>query len=821
MSRQLTLDRFYKSRVSKTLKFEMDSSIKKRITDSPAVASPSKSPKLKQENETEHVINLISDDEDEIFNSLISENENQIEELCSDSSNVTIIYTPPDTKSSPATPKSTPNSARKYFSPNKKRNMYAKTPSKAKRNLTNELKMTKTDDEGKSTEFEQLCTGLDDKTIYMVKTIYEYLNDAALKPLLDPTSQDLLVKCLEVVKPGMQLVCRLYWRKEGWYRVHTLQNIVSSVGAISEMEFKEMLNCLVANKLLVPIGKLDEKEDLQLSDGIDMLKVNEVKAICKELKLKFTTKEEAKHSLELFSRQSNIGSFMGLSTSSNRKRVLNMISMKLGPCYKLSDLCRRTLNELYILMYLGMDYNILREKKLELVILYDKINREPYPIDEDIDIDNASVVFKNRLEFQRYIKASTIYEQFLECTNSQDKCRLVEKVYNLYLNIDKAVMTSYKSLPTWLRKFTPAYFYISIMHSGIVDLRKLSHQMEGYCELALDILTELIQQNTFKTHKKAEWYAEKALIYENLMKCPDKAAEVLIEGFNMDIPEEEMDCMRPRALKLVNRRTNKICEELAPILSKFAQKESILEKNIKSRHIYKQPMESYGRGKLKFQVRSSDGTLMVLEAEEYCKYYYINLGEYTHGGHWEGRIITTLFFLLFWDIIYANLRGVRGVFLSRYQRHPLDMFDDFYENRKCLIEERLKEIENASEEEIVERMKRVWDARPEGEQSGIVRAVGWAGVRGAARGLRARGLAALCARLAARYRHARAAFPDLTLWNEDTGEVIFVEVKTDSDKPSLKQLQWMSYLRENGINTEICYVGVNTTRCKARNTENV
>lgn len=47
-------------------------------------------------------------------------------------------------------------------------------------------------------------------------------------------------------------------------------------------------------------------------------------------------------------------------------------------------------------------------------------------------------------------------------------------------------------------------------------------------------------------------------------------------------------------------------------------------------------------------------------------------------------------------------------------------------------------------------------------------------------------------------------------------QIKFVEVKTDTDKPSMKQLQWMQYLAENGIDTGFCYVGVHTTRCKAR-----
>lgn len=78
-----------------------------------------------------------------------------------------------------------------------------------------------------------------------------------------------------------------------------------------------------------------------------------------------------------------------------------------GVCYKLSDDARKTFYELYILMYLGIERSILMESKLELMLLTDKAHRETYPVRDLRSIDNASVVFQNRHEFQRFAHAYT------------------------------------------------------------------------------------------------------------------------------------------------------------------------------------------------------------------------------------------------------------------------------------------------------------------------------------------------------------------------------------------------------------------------------
>lgn len=63
-----------------------------------------------------------------------------------------------------------------------------------------------------------------------------------------------------------------------------------------------------------------------------------------------------------------------------------------------------------------------------------------------------------------------------------------------------------------------------------------------------------------------------------------------------------------------------------------------------------------------------------------------------HGGlHCEGSLPVTLFAVFFWDELYKTF--VPGVFVSKYQDAPLDLFTaEFFDNRKKSIEEKIKFI---------------------------------------------------------------------------------------------------------------------------------
>ena len=70
--------------------------------------------------------------------------------------------------------------------------------------------------------------------------------------------------------------------------------------------------------------------------------------------------------------------------------------------------------------------------------------------------------------------------------------------------------------------------------------------------------------------------------------------------------------------------------------------------------------------------------------------------------HCEGRIICTIFGLLFWDILFAD---VPGAFETPYQCAPLDIAEDsFYHAREGLIKDRLAEIEQGNARKILKKI---------------------------------------------------------------------------------------------------------------------
>jgi Fanconi-associated nuclease 1 len=90
----------------------------------------------------------------------------------------------------------------------------------------------------------------------------------------------------------------------------------------------------------------------------------------------------------------------------------------------------------------------------------------------------------------------------------------------------------------------------------------------------------------------------------------------------------------------------------------------------------------------------------VVNVETYALQHYERLGY--KGYHCEGRIVTTLFGLLFWDIIFAP---ITGAFETPYQTAPLDIFEDtFYHAREELIENRLDEISRNNARQIIQNV---------------------------------------------------------------------------------------------------------------------
>ncbi len=205
-----------------------------------------------------------------------------------------------------------------------------------------------------------------------------------------------------------------------------------------------------------------------------------------------------------------------------------------------------------------------------------------------------------------------------------------------------------------------------------------------------------------------------------------------------------------------------------------------------------------------------------LSVEKVALTHYIqNLG-FTNGKHAETKVLTTLFGLLFWDIIFE--KNVDNVFIDKFQSSPLDLQSDmFYQNRKERIEAKLEMLMNSPIDFICELFRESWQTNMNTE----CYLVSWSlfetvdELLGLIKCFHSNQLASLCRNFACSFRYFRSGGPDLVLWSTEANRCMFVEVKGPGDRLSEKQIVWLDFLAENSIECEVCYVkGKNSKRLR-------
>ncbi|GAA5917683.1 hypothetical protein JCM6882_008324 [Rhodosporidiobolus microsporus] len=162
------------------------------------------------------------------------------------------------------------------------------------------------------------------------------------------------------------------------------------------------------------------------------------------------------------------------------------------------------------------------------------------------------------------------------------------------------------------------------------------------------------------------------------------------------------------------------------------------------------------------------------------------------GFHSENGVLTMIFALTFWDIIFAP---IDGVFKTPYQSAPLDLATDaFAVVCRPQITARLSDIAAGKGGELLgavddrERPLRTsavgtnWERFAKEDLLEIVESLG-----GPA-------LAAILTVFAEEYGHQTGGIPDLCLWNPSARRVLFAEVKGPGDTLSETQKVWLNVL---------------------------
>eukprot|EP00871_Galdieria_phlegrea_P005832 jgi/Galph1/736/GphlegSOOS_G5528.1 len=187
----------------------------------------------------------------------------------------------------------------------------------------------------------------------------------------------------------------------------------------------------------------------------------------------------------------------------------------------------------------------------------------------------------------------------------------------------------------------------------------------------------------------------------------------------------------------------------------------------------------------------------LISVEALCLEHYSLQG--WSGVHCEGRLMSTLFGIFFWDVLFMP---VADVFQNPYQNAPLDLeTESFFQTRLEHINQRLSEIYTYDSEDIFREVMNIFDKHSLEECRGL----NW-NILGsvetlakAASCIPAGVLSGCLEKIARNYKYWIGGQPDLFLWrSEPVHQVKFVEVKGPADKLSERQRLWLYSLLEFG-----------------------
>ncbi|KAJ7125136.1 VRR-NUC domain-containing protein [Mycena epipterygia] len=441
----------------------------------------------------------------------------------------------------------------------------------------------------------------------------------------------------------------------------------------------------------------------------------------------------------------------------------------------------------------------------------------------------------------------------IEDTPAQQKARLVKKIFEEHVLEKWRALVSAESETETMRKpglerFEPGYVYTRMMGKCAGALSTLKEYA-----FELEVREMLLAQRLWRTRSRAGWYDRRALLQMTyLYKDSDgtKNMEVLREARDGIIEalgdDDTATVMRPSLI----RRLDRVEKMLKMTAAEKAKYDDVMLKkpdeiSFKAIRVWDHPdsVKLDGDGKVKGKENKTadvpritnylvappvadppetsgteppkknapwrwkgkslwmgkDGPVNV---ETRALLYYEELG--FQGFHSETQILTTLFGLLFWDIIFAN---VPGAFETPWQTGPLDIAENsFYRARRERIENRLTEIRDGQAQSILKdnderhrELKRCcigisWEMCGQDELVQIVECLG------------GNALASICHLFCEDYGGRRSGVPDLIVWNSETKECKFVEVKGPGDSLQENQKLWSDALLTAGCSVEVCHV---------------
>lgn len=354
----------------------------------------------------------------------------------------------------------------------------------------------------------------------------------------------------------------------------------------------------------------------------------------------------------------------------------------------------------------------------------------------------------------------------------------------------------------------PGYMWMKVLSKSIAAYKKT---VEDKAE-AVEILQLLITQNCHMQNKKGKWYNELALIEMHDHKNLNGTANIILEAMKLkDINIVDRMDLLERASKIMKKKSGSVKLETkrkmgSLVDSWITEIPCMTDFSVASVEIEAFSIQGNAGYKRKWCIDIGAEGGSYGSVETLAMYHYRAKG-YPNGLHCEGSLPIALFSVLFWEELYTV--SVPGAHLSVYQAAPQDLFtDEFYKNRKELIDMKLESLQNLDIDTLSTMMQETYmkccnyDSivplhlfmNEYSQLKEVVRCLGVEIVLG------------ICRQLLNNYQIWKAGFPDLIVWDSKSFKYKIVEVKGPMDTLSTKQKLWLHYLERLGVVTEICYV---------------
>ena len=613
--------------------------------------------------------------------------------------------------------------------------------------------------------------------------------------LFEPEELASISSYLQLTTDARYLFVRLYMRQDCWIRAGAgfraladryaeISNINSAISQLEKLEF------------LMTTADFD----LELPHALDMLGLDELKVFagryCKSLK-SFKKADMIQVILNAAKSQRSVfgTSLQGL--------IMKDVKRALGPVVRLSSYGRELVQSCIVACLCPRFWE---DAALTNDIL-GQINMRKYA---SYEIWVNGDLFRDRCDLWAYVNSLKLENELQELMTEKrydDALLIYQMVYTAWQpSIHTACNDALDSRCGFLLCYTSTHIHVRILSQCLLLLSR----MKMY-SLEQDLVVSLLGQPIFCQNQRGKWWIRLILLMiryypklEKSISSPSKNDPIryldVISICKQALGDPSVKAASRRKIETYLRMAHDKASTNVMTIGEAEQDDFMRTslENIPKTFISGHQVKTYGNEGKSRWVTLDDDTVSV---EEFALLSYQKEG--WDGIHVEGAIFSSIFALLFWDIIFSKQVNV---FVHPFQLAPLDVdSDEFYSKRKMEIDERLKHIydRKLAIAILYETYGR--------EYQRICTGMNWqlelTLLRSIVEMLESRSLVKLMEYYCREHRNARSGLPDLTLWHLETCRLKLVEVKGPGDTLMDNQKVWLDKLSGDiGIEVEICLV---------------